>query len=188
MPETDTQVNAESLDSAEIRIKKVKKNSKGVVTIHYQRPNGDEFDDFTMACKSYPHPDFLQALADLVPHAAEICELPQSYHENLQVSGVSFSYKDDNMGAVITAQKKLKTHPAPLIINTPHKPVEPYAEGGDDSATLSTGCVMILDRLQKEAELYIGGKRGVAPVEDGDEVVGIDAEEQADRAASDATE
>lgn len=175
----------------ETRIKKVKKSkATGIVTIHYQIANGEDWDSYTLACKSYPHPDLLNALAELIPHVMEICELPQSYQEGLEVSGVSFSYNEKVgvMGAVITAQKKLKTHPAPLIINTPHKPVEPYAEGGDDSASLSTGCVMILDRLQKEAELYIGGKRGVAPVEDGDEVVGIDAEEQADRAASDATE
>src|SRR5690348_7581123 len=140
MPESETntitatnEFPTSDIESQEIRIKKVKKNSKGVVTIHFQRPNGDEWDDFTMACKSYPHPDFLAALAALVPHVITICELPTPYAEGLAVSGVSFSFKEDNMGAVITAQKTLKTHPAPFILNTPHKPVSPYSEGGDDA-------------------------------------------------------
>ena len=161
-PESNVPESAD-IESTDIRIKKVKKNSKGVVTIHYQKPNGDEFDDFTMSCKSYPHPDLLQAFKDLVPHVIEICELPASYQEDLEVSGVSFSYKDDNMGAVITAQKKLATNPGPFILNTPHKPVSPYSEDGDESVCLSTTCAMMLDRLQKEATLYIQGKRGSEP-------------------------
>lgn len=168
-PNPGDQFPTTDLDSKEIRIKKVKKNSKGVVTIHFQRPNGDEWDDFTMACKSPPHPDFLAAFAALVPNVIEICELPQDYTDGLVVSGVSFSYKDeDNMGAVITAQKTLKTHPAPFILNTPHKPVAPYAEGGDDSACLTSSCVMSLEHLQDEAMAYIGGKRGQPEPEEGE--------------------
>lgn len=176
MPNTaENQVPETSeIESTDIRIKKVKKNAKGVMTIHYQKPNGDDFDDYTMVCKSYPHPDLLSALDALVPHVSEICELPMSYRDNLIVSGVSFSYKDDNMGAVITAQKKLSSHPAPLLINTPHKPVAPYSEGGDESATLTSDCVIALENLQREASLYITGKRGVAPVEEGDATVGDD--------------
>lgn len=152
-------MSATEIESKEIRIKKVKKSSKGVVTIVYQRANGDEWDDYSLACKSEPHPDLLAVLSALVPSVVEICELPMGYEEGLIVSGVSFSYSNDNMGAVITSQKTLKTHPAPLILNTPHKPVAPYSEGGDD-ACLSSKTVMMLDALQNEAKAYIDGKRG----------------------------
>ena len=54
------------------------------------------------------------------------------------------------------------------IFNTPHKPSHPYSEDGDDSACLSTNCIVALENLQKEATLYINGKRGVAKAEDSD--------------------
>jgi hypothetical protein len=154
-----------SFNLDEVRIKKVKRNAKGVVTINYEVENGTDWDAYSMACKSEPHPDLIFALANLVPHVMAICELPESYREDLTVSGVSFTYKETEQGdtvegAVITAQKLLKGHPAPLILNTPHKTDAPYTESGDTSACLSTEAAMSLEAVKEEAKEYISGKRG----------------------------
>ena len=157
-------------DPSTIRIKKVKRNAKGIVTINYEVENGNDWDSYSMACKSEPHPDLIGALAHLVPHVMAITEFPDTYSENLTVSGVSFTYKDTEnngtvSGAVITSQKLLKSHPAPLIVNTPHKTDVPYSDTGDDSACLSTAAAMALEDVKEEAKQYIGGKRGEAAPE-----------------------
>jgi hypothetical protein len=161
--------------SGEVRIRKVKRNAKGVVTINYEVENGTEWDEFSMKCKSEPHPDLIFALGNLIPHVMAICELPESYREDLTVSGVSFTYKETEnngtvSGAVITSQKLLKNHPAPLIINTPHKTDVPYSETSDTAACLSTEAAMALENVKTEAVEYIKGKRGEAAPE-GDQLM-----------------
>ena len=143
----------------EQRIRKVKIDNKGKVTIEYHvfKMPTQHWDEHSMTSMDAPAPDFLNALAALVPHALGICELPTSYGDQMRVSGVSFSYSGDNddMGAVITAQKKLLESNSPLVINTPHN--MSLSETGKNLLTVD--CVKALEALQDAALSYVDGER-----------------------------
>ncbi len=168
--ETDTETTIATINPADRRVRKVKRNAKGFVTVAYEVPNGSDVDTYSMTCKSEPHADLLQAFQDLLPSVEEICEFDHDYTEKMVVSGVSFTFKETESGpirgAVVTAQKLLKNHPAPMIINTPHKTDVPYGEDGDDSACFSTATAMTLETVEQEALKFVDGKRGEKPAED----------------------
>ncbi len=149
-----------------IRITKVK-HSKGRVHVAYQAHLDREVpDEFTLDTSDAPHPDFEKALAALVPHVVEWVELPASAAQRLRVQGVSFSYADDTagipvMGATVTALLGLSRSRSPLVVNTPHKPERPYAEGDPDAGDycLTPDCAEALADVLEEAERYLDGKR-----------------------------
>lgn len=145
-----------------IRVHKVKMNKDGKITINYSQPHkSGSRDEYSLTCNDAPRPAFIDALAAMGRHVVDICELPADYSGGLHVNGVTFSYGGDEetMGATITASKQLTGSTAPLLINTPHKPSEPYATGADDGNCLSDDAIADLLALQREAVAYIEGKR-----------------------------
>lgn len=150
-----------------IRFRKIKYSDKdGKVTLEYDKRNTkvkkrEVWDEHTMTCHEMPVPSFLRAMAGLVPHAVNICELPEEWAEDglLKVSSISISYSDNGtMGATITSQRKLSNSHAPLVLNTPHKPFE-VADEADDSNVLSFSTVKAIDKLMEEALEYLNGER-----------------------------
>lgn len=75
------------------------------------------------------------------------------------VTGVSFSYSNDIMGAVITALVPVDNANSPMVVNTPHLPSKPYNEKNDDEPTLSYTCVDKLNTLLEEALKFYNGER-----------------------------
>lgn len=143
-----------------IRITKFKKTKRDKIKIKYEVDKGNGTDEFALKSCDDPRPELDQALEDLQSSVCEICELPESDESNITVTGVSFSYMGDEnvMGAVITAQKELiHTSNAPLNINTPNLPSEPYNESVE--YTLPEDCVEALLDLTYECKLYIQGTR-----------------------------
>lgn len=139
------------------------------VHIEYEVVKDNGIDEFSLTCREEPRPEFKAALDGLAPTVAEGIEIPEltdakglkKYVKTLEVRGVSFSYSNGIMGAVITALKTLENCNSPLVINTPHKPSSPYSQG-DPSAEdkcLSPAAVKELKKLQEEAEKYIAGER-----------------------------
>lgn len=135
------------------------------VRIEYtiDRPDGGEADEYTLQSADKPLPSFETALLALTPDVVDICELDKLSAANIAVRGVTFTWKNDIMGACITALKSLATANAPLVLNTPHLPSESYSGNPDDTGpTLSRGTIDRLGRLLLEAGRYIDGERAQA--------------------------
>ena len=115
-------------------------------------------DDYSVHCSQNPRPQFFLALNDLVKHVVTICELPEEYAEGLHCLGVSISYKDEIMGAVISAKKVLAHCDSPLFINTPHMPEKPYGKNAGNKV-LPEKTILAIQVLIAEAEEYLAGER-----------------------------
>lgn len=138
------------------RIKKVKVSDAGVeVNFFDEQETPWSFGP----TEDQPSPELYTAMNALAEHACEICGLPADYSENCKVSGLSLSYTEDIMGAVITVQKPLENSNAPFIFNTPHMPAEPYGGGLDYSRCLPSECLEAIEKVKEEALAYIKGKR-----------------------------
>lgn len=147
-----------------LRFKKIKKTSDDKIHIEYEKKNQTgKWDEHSMKSNQEPLPAFLHALDNLVPHVEEMCELPDKDHQihPYTVRGVSFSYGGDNdtMGATITATRSLKNSNSPLVLNSPHKIEEAYADGADETQVMTRDCYNDLMILCDEAEKYLNGKR-----------------------------
>lgn len=117
-------------------------------------------DEYVFKSTEKPAPEFKAILQDLAEDVCNILELDDNYITGIEVTGVSFSYTSDVMGAVITAKKTLVNTYSPFNLNTPFKPSKDY-NGNDDANTnlLDTTTVTKLENLLAEAEDYINGKR-----------------------------
>ena len=145
------------------QIEKVKWDGKRV-QIKYSLTDGTDDGVFTLDCTEAPRPAFCNALSGLGKHVAVICDMPSDWGKNLIVRGVSFSWRNDIMGATITALKPLSARLAPLVINTPHAPESPYGSAGEDdssgdSCLLTPALTKALGKLLDEANQYVDGKR-----------------------------
>lgn len=142
------------------RIRKIKLSEK--VRIEYEVLVGDKVkEEYSLTSVDKPLLSFAEAMQVLAQSVVEICELPDKDINHIAVSGVSFSYGGEKqvLGAVITAQKKLKKTDAPLNLNTPHKTEDFYGETGSASQLLDSLTIDKLYELMDEAEKYIAGER-----------------------------
>ena len=122
------------------------------------------WDDYTMACSDLPRPEFIDAMKALIQDVVSLCELPDKDAEDrITVRSVTWSYSDEDIqGAVISAQRKLYNSVAPMNINTPHKPYQPYnetCEDPDPDMILPEDTIERLDKLEEECQYYIDGDR-----------------------------
>lgn len=140
------------------RIDKVKVNQERVYLEYRIHRREDLYDEYVLNSIDPPLDSFRQALLVLRTCVAEICELPTEYQEGLKVTGVTFTWTDDVMGAIITAYKSLQSIALGYVINTPHLPEKPYAKGAG-GATLSEEQTKKLRRVLEEAVKYLDGER-----------------------------
>ena len=129
--------------------------------VYEQGPgNGDKY---SLTCREKARPEFYEALTAMAEHVLDMCELPESYLDRIQVRGVSYSYGGDNdtMGAVISASMDLEKSYQALNLVTPHKASAMYCpDTPDDEMQLLTGdCIDALEALMAECERYIQGDR-----------------------------
>ena len=75
-----------------------------------------------------------------------------------KIRGVSLSWSNDIMGAVITAIVPVDSANSPMTVNTPHLPERDYNPNGE-CPTLPRLCVNKLERLINEAEKFFNGER-----------------------------
>lgn len=147
------------------RFRKIKYDGKHVTLVWEE---GDSFqNEYSLKCDELPRPEMVMAFDDLREEARLLCELPEDYLARIDVRSVSLNYGGDNetMGATITARMELYHSNAPLNLNTPNKPVEPYnSEIEYDDETLEkmclrNECVDKLETLIEEANYYVDGQR-----------------------------
>jgi len=93
----------------ETRITKVKRSDKSI-SIGYQRENQNgEMDKFTLTCHDAAHADFHDAFNALTKDFEKILQLSEKVCTPIYVSGVSYTWKEGIMGAVISGHKELTT-------------------------------------------------------------------------------
>jgi hypothetical protein len=117
-------------------------------------------DEVKMSLTSYdkPKPELCALLNTLTRDVEEICRLPVGYCVLSEIRGVSFSWTNDVMGAVITCLVKVETANSPVVINTPHLSSEQYSDGGK-SPILDSSTTFKLKQLLKLIGEYIDGDR-----------------------------
>jgi hypothetical protein len=147
-----------------MNITKVKYSGEKVrIEYTIERTDGGEADEYTLQSADKPLPSFETALLALTPDVVDICELDTLSAAHITVRGVTFTWKNDIMGACITALKTLATANAPLVLNTPHLPSESYSGSEHDrSPVFSRGTYDRLGHLITEAVRYIDGERAQA--------------------------
>lgn len=149
------------------QIQKVRQSRESVMVI-YRESSAHGSRTITMETTEQPAAAFTAALQSLKTDVLQICDLPVEYGAQMRVTSVSFTNKKDVMGAVITATKKLKDCNAPLNINTPHLPAAPADHKSQSTANLlSDDCVKRLEKVLKETEQLIDGKKLQTDIEDG---------------------
>lgn len=141
------------------RVTKVKVK-KGIYYFAWEeyQSSTTNWDAHTLTCKDKPRDELLTAMVALVPHVLDICEFDKENAKDFMVSGVTWSYTDDNQYVTLTAQKKLEFSRAPLLLNTPVRP-ENAGENGDVAFCMSGELMDDLEKLQEEAWRYIMGDR-----------------------------
>lgn len=145
----------------EHRINKIKYDRKtGNVTIEYDELFSSKDDEIKIVLKSgdRPLPELIEKLDELRGLVEEICQLPEAYCATAEIRGVSFSWANDIMGAVITALVPIESANSPVVINTPHLPSESYS-AGSESPVLPYWSVPVLKGLINECRKYIKGDR-----------------------------
>lgn len=148
----------------DIQINKIKYSKKDEkTTIEYEKHSSKiegAFDEHKIISWDDPLDSFLNTLNALKPHVFEICEF-EGDEDDLEIKGVSFSWTQGIMGAVITACKSLTTSNSPLVLNTPHLPSEDYSGSNPEALILSRDAIDDLEALIEEAKKYIKGERKV---------------------------
>ncbi|MBI3582400.1 MAG: hypothetical protein HY096_00435 [Nitrospinae bacterium] len=144
-----------------MRIKKIKLLDEKV-KIDYEVLEGDKIkEEYSLTSIDKPLPSFSAALQGLAMSVVDICELNKQDINYIIVTGVSFSHSGEKqvMGAVISAQKKLKKTDALLNLNTPHKIEDFYGETGSKQQLLDDDTIKKIYDVIEEAEKYIAGER-----------------------------
>jgi len=108
--------------------------------------------------KDRPVSELVMLLDQLRPHVETICSMPKDYCKDAEVRSISFSYKNNILGAVITVLVDLDSTNSPLLINTPYLPAE-HIDDDSDAPLLPEACVELLESILEGIEEYIKGKR-----------------------------
>ena len=136
------------------KVHKIKLLKEEKIQLVYTLVSGQECD---IKYRDQARPEFHDAMAELLHPCLDLLELPKLYAARMSTRGLSFSWKDGIMGAVITLQKELQGADSPLILNTPHLPEMPYGEG--ENKLLPDQLLRALRECLVEAELYLKGER-----------------------------
>lgn len=142
------------------RIAKIKTKDGQITILEIANEGTTHETETTHKIYKDPHPDFVTAFSDLIPHVYTILEWPAHYaQDRVRVTGVSFS-KSENTGVegcVLTGTVVLEECDAPFCFNTPHMPFEQYNEDGM-AKLFPEDAKDAVDLLREEAEKLLKGK------------------------------
>lgn len=152
-----------SLISIPPRIDKVKVLKEDRILIEYATASLDgEWDEASCRKRQPARPEFYAALTALVPHVSLICEAEFWQQDELNVTGVSFSYSQDNdpvMGAVLLVEQRSKVCNSVWAFSTRHKTESPLGGGDDLSNCFDKKTAEALNVVIEEARRYLKGER-----------------------------
>ncbi len=151
------------VNSKQFFFRKIKNKDDKIHLEYFIEKQNGLIDEYSCVSNEKAAPSFYNAFLSLRKHVLDICEMPMTDEEivKVTVTSVSFSYstEDKIMGAVITAQKKLRYSNSPLNLNTPFKPETTYNDSMTENNLLPAGCVNCLYDLIAEAKAYLLGDR-----------------------------
>ena len=111
----------------------------------------------TLESKQPPAPEFTAALQAFRGEVGTLLELPKSWMEQVNVTGLSINYEDDGrQGLIVTFTRPLDRTNSPVLVNTPH-----LREASDEE----TGCYLpdamieLLKEVEIHAAAYVDGTR-----------------------------
>lgn len=156
------------------RIIKVKvKKDKWTICWQKKSEATGTYDIYEVTSKDMPLEGLPKRLQVMANHVTEICDLPESATKNIVVSGITEIYTDKNCYLVITAIRTLSKSKAPMLINTPVRPL--YPEGDQDEAfCMSKECFEDLLAVETEAMKYVRGERAQQSLDFGDAAGGVE--------------
>lgn len=116
----------------------------------------DAGNDRTLVSRQRPHPDLVEALANLRPVVAEACMLTDGGEpidpilEHLTVRGLTLRSLEDAEGVTITALREVDWTGSPLVLNTPFASIEMLPSARTER---------LVEAAVREAALFVEGKR-----------------------------
>lgn len=143
-----------------MKFSKVKYDGKKVELSWTTKEKGAEIAHH-LSSSSRPAPEFTGAMRRFVPIVLSLLELPDSYDDGLQVTGISLNEEenDGRRGVVITSQKKLEAANAPLVLNTPHLREPVKDEEADRPGFFPDEMEDAIAHAERAASEYLEGKR-----------------------------
>ena len=133
-------------NEAETNILKNESFTKMEVTYKSTNKGGDN--EVLMTSKDLPTPEYMDEWNKLAKHATTICEL-ESKSEDIRVTGVSISIKDEEMKVGLISHKKIEASNSPLNLNAPQITEESMPDGLQD----------LVEKLMDMTKKYIKGER-----------------------------
>ena len=153
-----------------MRIERIQRKP-GVVFVDFSKEGANgKRDEFTMKCHDDPNTSLDKAIKALKPHVIGMLEFEKDWGESLTITQVGFGYKGDSavMGCIITGVKDLQEKKRPFPFTTPYAASQ-IQENSEDKRgrgrpagqvdLLTPECVKALEKVQIEAEKYVGGQR-----------------------------
>lgn len=121
----------------------------------------DETEKSEFSSMDEPMDSFVDSLQAFVADVIQICELPDDYAQDMNVSRLSFNYTSDGiMGACIIASKKLEdTNAGYVNLTTPNCPQYPTNDYSTWCMSAEMGARIAV--LQEEATKYMAGERKI---------------------------
>ena len=134
------------------------KSTNEIFSIEFEEKIGESSVAFVVSSKDVPTEAFADSLRNLKTVVKDICELNDDL-QNIEVKGVSFSeQKDQNMGLVFTASRKLFNSDSPMNFNSPIKLLYPVGEEANNKA-LQDNYKVFVETFIEQCTEYVKGMR-----------------------------
>lgn len=134
------------------------KSTNDIFSIDFEEKVGDSTVTFKVESKDAPTEGFSDSLRNMKTIVKDICELNDDL-ANIEIKGVSFSdQKDENIGIIFTATRKLFGSNSPMNFNSPLKMLYPAGENTDNNY-LQDNYKVFVETFIDQCTEYIKGMR-----------------------------
>lgn len=143
-----------------MKINRVKYNGKTVEIDHETDKTSAE-----MTYHDRPLPEFIEAIEELAPLIATICEFPAAYWQDengeskIEPTGFTITDKQEVRCVTFTAKRKVIDSHSPLNIATPIRYMEHPQTEGTISTPFTDKQRALVERAIEEAKRYVKGER-----------------------------
>lgn len=134
------------------------KSTNDIFSIEFEEKVGDSTVTFQVSSKDAPTEGFSDSLRNMKTIVKDICELNDDL-ANIEIKGVSFSaQKDENLGIIFTATRKLFGSDSPMNFNSPLKLLHPVGEEANNKS-LQDNYKVFVETFIEQCTEYIKGMR-----------------------------
>jgi hypothetical protein len=134
------------------------RSTNDIFSIEFEEVVGASTVAFQVSSKEAPTEGFSDSLRNMKTIVKDICELNDDL-ANIEIKGVSFSaQKDENLGIIFTATRKLFGSDSPMNFNSPLKLLHPVGEGANNKS-LQDNYKVFVETFIEQCTEYIKGMR-----------------------------